>query len=73
MYNINIKPPIYDPEAVQPMRDELLYVGFKELTTPQLVEEFLTPKKNETVLVVINLVILLIYIKNYIIVILKLQ
>ncbi|KUO61000.1 hypothetical protein APF79_12640 [bacterium BRH_c32] len=54
MYNINIKPPIYDPEAVQPMRDELLYVGFKELTIPQLVEEFLSPKNNETVLVVIN-------------------
>ncbi|MCK9280836.1 MAG: BrxA/BrxB family bacilliredoxin [Melioribacteraceae bacterium] len=54
MYNINIKPPIYDPEAVQPMRDELLYVGFKELTTPQMVSDILAPKSNETVLVLIN-------------------
>ena len=26
--------PMYDPVAVQPMRDELSYVGFEELLTP---------------------------------------
>jgi len=54
MYNINLKPPIYDPEAVQPMRDELLFVGFEEAITPQSVEEYLSAKNDETVLVVIN-------------------
>jgi len=54
MYNINVKPPIYDPESVQPMRDELIYVGFEETTTPQKVEEVLSQKNYETVFVVIN-------------------
>ncbi|MFA7288546.1 MAG: BrxA/BrxB family bacilliredoxin [Melioribacteraceae bacterium] len=54
MYNINIKPPIYDPIAVQPMRDELLYVGFKELTTPEMVDDLLGDKDSGTVLIVVN-------------------
>lgn len=54
MFNINQKPPIYDPEAVQPMRDELLYMGFEELTTPEKVEEVIGSKNNETVFLVIN-------------------
>lgn len=54
MFNIQSKPPIYDPEAVQPMRDELVYCGFEELTTPQKVEEVLSKKNDETVLVMIN-------------------
>jgi len=54
MYNINSKPPIYDPEAIQPMRDELTYVGFEELLTPQTVEEVLSSKDHETKLVFIN-------------------
>lgn len=54
MFNINQRPPIYDPAAVQPMRDELTYVGFQEATTPQLVEDFLGNKNDETVLVVLN-------------------
>lgn len=54
MFNSNIKPPIYDPVAVQPMRDELIYVGFEELTTPQKVEEVLNQKNDETILVFIN-------------------
>jgi putative YphP/YqiW family bacilliredoxin len=54
MFTINQKPPIYDPEAVQPMRDELTYVGFQEAVTPQLVEDLLGQKNDETVLVVIN-------------------
>lgn len=54
MFNINQKPPIYDPSAVQPMRDELTYVGFNEATTPQLVEDLLGSQNDETVLVVLN-------------------
>jgi putative YphP/YqiW family bacilliredoxin len=54
MINIQSKPPIYDPEAVQPMRDELVYCGFEELTTPDKVEDVLSGKNDETVLVMIN-------------------
>ncbi len=31
--------PMYDPTAVQPMRDELTAVGFEELLTPEAVDE----------------------------------
>ena len=34
MFNIISRPPIYDQDAVQPMRDELVAVGFEELLTP---------------------------------------
>lgn len=54
MFNIQSRPPIYDPEAVQPMRDELVYCGFEELTTPQKVDEVVGAKNDETVLVIIN-------------------
>jgi putative YphP/YqiW family bacilliredoxin len=54
MFNIQSRPPIYDPEAVQPMRDELVYCGFEELTTPQKVDEVVGAKNDETVLVMIN-------------------
>lgn len=54
MYNINLKPPIYDPEAVQPMRDELVFAGFEEAATPQIVEDFLSQKNDQTVFVMIN-------------------
>lgn len=54
MFNIQSRPPIYDPEAVQPMRDELVYCGFAELTTPEKVEEVLTKNSDETVLVMVN-------------------
>lgn len=54
MFNINQSVPIYDPESVQPMRDELVFVGFQEATTPQLVEDLITPKDDKTVFVVIN-------------------
>jgi len=33
-------PPIYDPEAVRPMWEELANVGVEPLTTPEAVEEF---------------------------------
>ena len=49
-----LKPPIYDPEAVQPMRDELVYVGFKELTSPELVEKELSLNDDKTTLLMIN-------------------
>ncbi len=54
MYQINSKPPIYDQIAVQPMRDELTYVGFKELLTPEAVLQNLSVQDNETKLVFIN-------------------
>jgi putative YphP/YqiW family bacilliredoxin len=52
--NSNSKQPIYDPESVQPMRDELIYVGFQEMVTPQIVEEILSQKDDKTSLVMIN-------------------
>ncbi len=54
MFNINQRAPIYDPEAVQPMRDELTFVGFEEATTPEKVDEYLSSDKDDTVLVFIN-------------------
>lgn len=54
MFEINMKPPLYDPEAVQPMRDELVFVGFQETRTPQQVDDVLSQKNGETVFVVIN-------------------
>jgi len=54
MFNINVRPPIYDPEAVQWMRDELTYTGFKELLNPAAVEEYLTDTTKGTVLVLVN-------------------
>lgn len=54
MPEINLRPPIYDPEAVQPMRDELVYVGFSETVTPGKVDETLSLKDDKTTFVVIN-------------------
>ena len=54
MPEINLRPPMYDTEAVQPMRDELVYVGFNEATTPEKVEEVLSLKDEKTTFVVIN-------------------
>lgn len=54
MFTINQRAPIYDPESVQPMRDELVYAGFSEATTPQFVEEFLNQKDDKTILVMVN-------------------
>lgn len=52
--NTNLRPPLYDPEAVQPMRDELTFVGFKELRTPEEVENVLSLKDDKTTFLVIN-------------------
>lgn len=54
MFEINRSAPMYDPNAVQPMRDELIYVGFKELTTPESVDEILSKQNDETTFVFIN-------------------
>jgi putative YphP/YqiW family bacilliredoxin len=54
MFNIQSRPPMYDQDAVQPMRDELIAVGFKELLTPQEVDDVIKVKDDKTVLVMIN-------------------
>jgi putative YphP/YqiW family bacilliredoxin len=54
MYQINSKPPIYDTIAIQPMRDELLSVGFEEMLTPEVVKRNLFLEDDETKLVFIN-------------------
>ncbi|HEY3250755.1 MAG TPA: BrxA/BrxB family bacilliredoxin [Ignavibacteria bacterium] len=53
MFTINTRGPIYDPQAVQPMRDELAAAGFIEMLNPQDVEAYLS-KKDGTTLVMIN-------------------
>ncbi|HEY4491389.1 MAG TPA: BrxA/BrxB family bacilliredoxin [Acidobacteriota bacterium] len=45
--------PMYDEDAVQPMRDELIAYGFEELRTPEEVDRALGEMKG-TALVVIN-------------------
>ncbi len=54
MFNINNNAPMYDPNAVQPMRDELTYVGFQELLTPDEVDNTLSKQNDETTFVFIN-------------------
>lgn len=54
MFNIISRPPIYDQEAVQPMRDELVAVGFTELMTPKDVEEAIKSNDDKISLVMIN-------------------
>jgi putative YphP/YqiW family bacilliredoxin len=45
---------MYDQDAVQPMRDELVAVGFKELLTSQEVDETVKVNDDKTALVMIN-------------------
>lgn len=54
MFEINMQAPMYDPRAVQPMRDELLYVGFEELKKPEEVDVALSKNNDETTFVFIN-------------------
>ncbi|MHB1688407.1 MAG: BrxA/BrxB family bacilliredoxin [Ignavibacteriaceae bacterium] len=54
MFNIISRPPMYDQDAVQPMRDELVAVGFEELLTPEDVDKAINVKDDKTVLVMIN-------------------
>jgi putative YphP/YqiW family bacilliredoxin len=46
-------PPMYDPEAVRPMWEELVAVGIQPLTTPEEVDAVLGEKEGTT-LVVLN-------------------
>ena len=54
MFNISSRPPMYDQNAVQPMRDELVAVGFKELLTIAEADEAIKVNDDKTVLVMIN-------------------
>lgn len=53
MFNIQ-NSPMYDQDAVQPMRDELVYVGFKELKNVEDVDAELKNENGETALAFIN-------------------
>jgi putative YphP/YqiW family bacilliredoxin len=54
MFNIMSRPPLYDQDAVQPMRDALIAVGFKELLTTQDVDDAINVNDDQVVLVMIN-------------------
>ena len=45
-------PPIYDPEAVKPMWQELAAVGVEPLSTPEQVDEALTAASGTTLVIV---------------------
>jgi len=45
---------MYDQNAVKPMRDELVAVGFTELLTPEQVDKAINVSNDKTVLVMIN-------------------
>jgi putative YphP/YqiW family bacilliredoxin len=49
----NLHAPMYDPTLVQPMREELVRLGFEEMRTPERVDEVMT-KAADTTLVVVN-------------------
>ncbi len=54
MFNIMSRPPLYDQDAVQPMRDALIAVGFKEMITPKDVDDAINVNDDQMVLVMIN-------------------
>jgi putative YphP/YqiW family bacilliredoxin len=54
MFDINPRSPMYDQDAVQPMRDELIAVGFEELLTAEDVDNAIKNSDDKTVLVMIN-------------------
>jgi bacilliredoxin len=54
MFNIISRPPIYDQNAVQPMRDELIAVGFKELLTVDDVDKAIKVNDDKLILLMIN-------------------
>ena len=49
----NLHVPMYDPNLVQPMREELVRLGFEELRTPDRVDEVMA-QTADTTLVVVN-------------------
>jgi putative YphP/YqiW family bacilliredoxin len=50
MRNLNV--PMYDPEMVQPMREELTQLGFQELRTVEEVDAALSAERAPTLVVV---------------------
>jgi putative YphP/YqiW family bacilliredoxin len=50
MRNLNV--PMYDPEMVRPMREELTRLGFEELRTPDEVDAVLASERAPTLVVV---------------------
>src|SRR5882762_6986070 len=50
MRNLNV--PMYDPEMVRPMREELTRLGFEELRTPDAVDAVLASEQAPTLVVV---------------------
>ena len=52
MNTFGTQQPLYDPTAVQPMRDELVRVGVRELRTPEDVDAALAKAKGTTLVVV---------------------
>ena len=50
MRNLNV--PMYDPEMVRPMREELTRLGFEELRTPDEVDAVLASERAPTLIVV---------------------
>ena len=51
---MNNNAPVYSPEVVQPFREELTAVGFKELLSPADVDAALNSQDNKIILVVLN-------------------
>lgn len=54
MFNITSRAPMYDQDAVQHMRDELVAVGFTELRTVKDVDASLLVNDDKTAMVMIN-------------------
>src|SRR5262245_27237234 len=48
----NLNAPMYDPEMVRPMREELTRLGFEELKTPDEVDAALATERAATLVVV---------------------
>ena len=58
MFKMASQAPMYDQNAVQPMRDALIAVGFSELLTAKDVEEAIDVEDNKTTLVIISLLLI---------------
>jgi len=54
MFNINSTAPMYDQNAVQHMRDELIAVGFAELSNKEEVDSAINNNDDKTILIMIN-------------------
>jgi putative YphP/YqiW family bacilliredoxin len=54
MFKMASQTPMYDQNAVQPMRDALIAVGLSELLSAKDVEEAIDVEDNKTALVIIN-------------------